>query len=129
MYILYTYISTYCDIYGFNLCGGRFLCWSNGWKTKREKKISNSLKEQITIIIIIITKKAGCMQFLTCTYIMLSVFIDFVRDTFKNRMDENDNSIGTNLIFHAFYAQDAATNTRTSIIDICSIQHSCKTFG
>lgn len=89
MYILYTYISTYCDIYGFNLCGGRFLCWSNGWKTKREKKISNSLKEQITIIIIIITKKAGCMQFLTCTYIMLFVFIDFVRDIFKNRMDRH----------------------------------------
>ena len=36
----------------------------------------------------------------------------FIRDTIKNRMDENDNSIDTNLIFHAFHAQDAATNTR-----------------
>lgn len=60
------------------------------------------------------------------TYVHHAVrFHRFVHDTFKNRMDENDNSIG---IFHAFYTftQDAATNTRTSIIGICSIQHSCK---
>lgn len=118
IYILKLTVTCTVSIFaGDDFCVGR-----KAEKQREKKKISNSLKEQITII----KKKKSSVYANFKTYVHHAVrFHRFVHDTFKNRMDENDNSIG---IFHAFYTftQDAATNTRTSIIGICSIQHSCK---
>lgn len=60
---------------GDDFCVGR-----KAEKQREKKKISNSLKEQITIIK---KKKARCMQILTRTYIMLFVFIDLFTTLLK----------------------------------------------